>query len=247
MTTDFRLFNGTLIVHAVSKGYKRWPGVLNNLKYFKANTWNITRPDKKLYATIMTTEVSGSNNTKIQKQEWVVTDCEKELELKDNYNNESRLKLSNKTLFYKQGDALYGIVHGQLGSNVIVVAQNSTTPSYVTTHNNCCVLSLLKIRLSVYVKNLSGTKVDPLYDGLQIISSTLTYTQKPGVSNSNFGDAVNDQVLATIMSQCRIFVFGENYHKKVLNNKSSTFTQYCAMSDLDKSKTNSLACELITL
>ena len=38
----------------------------------------------------------------------------------------------------------------------------------------------------------SGTKVDPLYEGLQIIPSTLSYTQKLGVSNSSFGDATND-------------------------------------------------------
>ena len=74
MTTDFRLFNAVLVAHTASKGYKRWPGVLENMELLKTNTRNITRLDKKLYVTIMTTEVSGSNNTKIQKQEWVVTD-----------------------------------------------------------------------------------------------------------------------------------------------------------------------------
>ena len=87
--------------------------------------------------------------------------------------------------------------------------------------------------------------MDPLYDGQQIISSTLTYTQKQGVSNSNFGDAVNVQILVT-MSQCGVFIFGENYHKKVLDDKSSTFTQYRAMLVSDKAKIDGLVCELTT-
>ena len=91
----------------------------------------------------MTTEVQGINNTKILKQEWVITDCAKELELEENCNNELQQKLTEKALFRKQGNALYGIVHGQLSSNVIAAAQSFTTPSYVTTHNDCYVLSLL--------------------------------------------------------------------------------------------------------
>ena len=87
--------------------------------------------------------------------------------------------------------------------------------------------------------------MDPLYDGIQNISSTLTYTQKASVSNSNFGDVVNYQVLAT-MSQCGVFVFGEIYHKKVLDDKSFIFTQYRAMSDPDKAVIDGLARELIT-
>ena len=77
MTTDFRLYTSALIAHAASKGYKRWPGVLENMELLKVDTLDITQPDKKQFATIMTTEVSDSNNTKILKQEWVVTDCEK--------------------------------------------------------------------------------------------------------------------------------------------------------------------------
>ena len=60
MTTGFRLFNAALVAHAASKGYKKWPGVLENLKPLKINTWNITQLDKKLYATILTIEVSGT-------------------------------------------------------------------------------------------------------------------------------------------------------------------------------------------
>ena len=120
-------------------------------------------------------------------------------------------------MFWKQGDALYGIIHGQLSSNVIVSAQNLTNPNYIDTHKKRCIVSLLSILLSVYIKNISGTKVDYLYDGLQTISSTLSYTQKPGVYNSNFGNAVNDQVLAT-MSQCGVLELGGNYYKKVLTD-----------------------------
>ena len=60
----------------------------------------------------MTTIVKGANNINIQKQEWIVTDCNLQLELEDNYNNESRLKFSEKALFCKQGDTFYGIIHG---------------------------------------------------------------------------------------------------------------------------------------
>ena len=55
MTTDFRLFNAALVAHSASKGYKKWPGVLENLKPLKADTWNIIGPDKTKCATIMTT------------------------------------------------------------------------------------------------------------------------------------------------------------------------------------------------
>ena len=39
----------------------------------------------------------------------------------------------------------------------------------------------------------------------------------------------------------------ENYPKKVLDNKSSTFTLYYVMLDIDKAIIDGLACELITL
>ena len=119
-----------------------------------------------------------ANGPNIQKQEWVVTDCALDTELTDNYTNKLRLALSEKALFCKQGDALCTIIHSQLGSNVIAAAENSTSPDYKQTHKDCSVMSLLKIPLSVCIKNISGTKVDPLYSVLQIILSTLSYTQK---------------------------------------------------------------------
>ena len=107
-----------------------------------------------------------------------------------------RQRLAEKALYCKHGDLLYNIIFGQLHPDVIAAAKNSTKPLYTTVHTERDVVALLSILLSVCVKNLSGRKVDPLYDGLQIISSTLSYSQKQGISNSNFGDAVLDQVLA---------------------------------------------------
>lgn len=87
MTTDYRLFTTLLISYAASKGYKRWPGVLENMELLMTNIWDITQPDKTQYATIMTTEVSVTNCAKVQKKEWVVMNCAKEFDLEDNYNN----------------------------------------------------------------------------------------------------------------------------------------------------------------
>ena len=81
MTTDFRFFTAALITHATSNCYRMWPGVLENMELLKTDTWDITPPDMTNYAKIITTEVLGTNGTKIQKQELVVTDCAKESEL----------------------------------------------------------------------------------------------------------------------------------------------------------------------
>ena len=130
------------------------------------NIFLIKPPDKKNYAIIHTTTVPVTNGIDIKKQEWVVMDCAMEIGLIDNYINKSRLKLSEKVLFHKQGNALYTIIHGRLGSNVIAAAKNSTNIDYNQTHKDRCVISLLKIHLSVYIKNISGTKMDSLYDAL---------------------------------------------------------------------------------
>ena len=137
------------------------------------------------------------------------------------------LLLTNKN-GWKEGDTLYSIIHGQLGSNVIAPAKNSTNPNYVVTHKKRCVVSLVSILLLICIKDISGTKVDPIYNGLQIISSTLSYTQKPGVSNSDFGDAVNDQVLAS-MSQYRVFYLGEVITRKcsLIKVPPSSYIKQC--------------------
>ena len=165
------------------------------------------RPDKSLYTSKCTMKIKTESGANILKQEWIVTDCEMELELEENYNNKLWQRLAEKALYRKHSDLLYNIIYGQLHPDVIVAAKNSTSPLYDTVNKERNVVSLLSILLSVCVKNLSGKKVDPLYDGLQIIPSTLSYSQKQGISNSDFGDAVHDQILATT-SQCGVFAFG---------------------------------------
>ena len=99
-----------------------------------------------------------------------------ELELEENYNNILQQRLAEKALYQNHGDLLYNIIYGQLHPDVIAAAKNSTSPLYETVNKERDVVSLLSILLSVCVKNLLGRKVDPLYNGLQIISSTLSYS-----------------------------------------------------------------------
>lgn len=83
--------------------------------------------------------------------------------------------------------------------------------------------------------------MDPLYDGLQIILSNLSYNQKSGVSNSDFRDTVYDQVI-TATHQCEIFAFEEHYYKKVLNDNGLTLKGYQSLSVAKSDKYNNLAC-----
>ena len=46
MTTDFMLFMTDLILYSVSKGYKSWPGVLENMELLKDDIWKTTQPDE---------------------------------------------------------------------------------------------------------------------------------------------------------------------------------------------------------
>ena len=155
------------------------------------------------------------------------------LDLEENYNNKLRQRLAKKALYCKHGDLLYNIIYGQLHPDVIAAAKNSTSPLYDTVNKERDVVLRLSILLSVCVKNLSGRKVDPLYDDLQIVSSTLSSSQKQGISNSNFGDSVLDQVLAA-MSQCGVFAFRERYHEKVLSDDNLTLTQCFALTQEKK-------------
>ena len=144
----------------------------------KANIWKTTQPGKNKYAQILETGVIGTDkNVIVKKEERIVTDCAMELEMEENHNNKLRQKTTENALFWKQGDSFFGIIHGQLGSNVIAAAKNSINPDFVDTHNKRCIVSLLSILLSVCIKNISGINADLLYDGLQIILSTLSYTQ----------------------------------------------------------------------
>ena len=78
-------------------------------------------------------------------------------------------------------------------------------------------VGLLNILQSICVQNLTSSKVDPFSEHLKIQASTLSYVQKKDVTKNNFGEAILDQVTAA-QSQYGVFVFGEQYHIKVLND-----------------------------
>ena len=81
MTTDFRLFNKSLIAYSAAKGYERWSGAIENMAPIEDKVWNTERPDKSRYASILTTKIKQEGGDDILKQEWIVTDCNLELEL----------------------------------------------------------------------------------------------------------------------------------------------------------------------
>ena len=84
-----------------------------------------------------------------------------------------------------------------------------------------------------------------IFNAIHIISITLAHTKKQGISNSNFGDAVIDQVLATT-SQCGVFAFRENYHVKVLcDDGSLTFATYHGLDHSKKDLYDNLACKFV--
>ena len=87
MTLDFRTHKKRIAVYAASKGYKRWPSVITNMKAIADTQWTTKRPDKSLYATKRITKIINEDKSEILKQEWVVTDCEKQDELEDNHTN----------------------------------------------------------------------------------------------------------------------------------------------------------------
>ena len=84
-------------------------------------------------------------------------------------------------------------------------------------------------------ENLTGSKVDPFCEHLKIQLSTLSYAQKKGKSNNEFGDGLMDQVSAA-QSQCGIFAFGEHYHIKVLSVNASPTSQSTSFSPKKRKK-----------
>ena len=112
------------------------------------------------------------------KEKLVVTDCDKQEELEENYNNKLCQNLTEKALYYKNGAALYIIFFGQLHSDIVTTVRNSTTPLFESVHKDHDVVELLSIFRLICVKNLSGFKVDPYLDQLKILTTTLSYTQK---------------------------------------------------------------------
>ena len=64
---------------------------------------------------------------------------------------------------------------------------------------------------------LAGSKVDPYLEQLKLLSTTLSYSQTKGKYNQDLCDTVYVQILAT-QRQYGVFVFGDNYHPKVLSD-----------------------------
>ena len=110
---------------------------------------------------------------------------------------------------------MFIVLYGQLHSDIVTIVKTLIIPLFTTVHKERNVVSLLSILLSILVQKLTGSKVDPYLEQLKILSSTLSYVQKKGISYHDFGDAVRDQVFAA-QSQCGAFAFGGNYHAKVL-------------------------------
>lgn len=137
--------------------------------------------------------------------------------MEDNYNNKLCQKVTKKALYYKNDAALYILFYGQLHSDIVTAAKNSTVLLFGTVQKYCYVVGLLPILRSICVKLLSRSKVDPNLEQLKLLSTTLSYALTKGISNQDLGDSVYDQVLAT-QSQCGVFVFGDNYDTKVLIN-----------------------------
>ena len=108
-----------------------------------------------------TTKVETEGGTNIMKQEWIVTNCEKQEELEDNYNNKLRQKLTEQALYRKNGAALYIALSRQLYSDIVTIAKSLIVPLFDTVHKERDVVGLLSILCSICVQNLTGFKVDP--------------------------------------------------------------------------------------
>ena len=208
MTVKFQTYKKRTSVYAASKGYEHWPSVITNMKPVDDADWKVKRPNKSLYATKRITKIENEDKTFIMKQEWVVTDCEKQDELEDNHTDIQRQKTTEHALYCKNGAALFIVMYGQLHPKIITIAKQSTSPDFTTVQQEQDVVGLLSILQSICVKNLTSSRVDPYSEHLKIQASTLSYVQTKDVSNDNFGDAILDQVTAA-QSQCGNFVFGE--------------------------------------
>ena len=112
MTTKFRIYKKRISAYAASKGYEHYPSVITNMKPVDDADWKVKRPDKSLYATKLITKINNSDGSEILRQEWVVTDCEKQDELEDNHSNMQRQKTTEHALYRKNGAALFIVMYG---------------------------------------------------------------------------------------------------------------------------------------
>ena len=110
MTTDFRNFKKSAAAYVAAKGYEHWPGVIETMEPVDEKEWKTKHPDKSMYAVKRTTKLKTDGAADIMKQEWIVIDCEKQEEAKDNYSNMQRQKLTEHALYRKNGAAMYTTV-----------------------------------------------------------------------------------------------------------------------------------------
>ena len=85
--------------------------------------WKVERPNKSLYATKRITSINNSDGSEILKQEWVVTDCEKQDELEDNHTNMQQQKTTEHALYRKNGAAMFIMMYGQLHPKIVTIAK----------------------------------------------------------------------------------------------------------------------------
>ena len=165
MTTDFRYFMKSAVAYAASKGSKHWASIIENIEKSMRNLEN-RPPDKNRYASKYKTKIKCEGGDTILEQWWIITNYELQAELKDNYNNKLRQKLSEKSVYCKNSKVLYNLFFGQLHSDIIAAAKNFVVPFFETVNTEKDVVGLLSILLSVCVKNLSRSKVDLHLDAL---------------------------------------------------------------------------------
>lgn len=110
------------------------------------------------------------------------------------------LESIQKVLYCKHSEALCKIPCSQLHSDNIVAAKKTTSPLSETVNSKEYGMGLLFFTFVSMCQEL-----DPKYYAIPIIFFTFTYTHKNGISNSDFGDAVLDQVIY-ITSQCGFFL-----------------------------------------
>ena len=85
--------------------------------------WKVERPNKNLYATKHITKIKNADNSENLKQDWVVTDCEKQDELENNHTNMQRQKTTEHALYHKNGAAMFIVMYGQLHPKIITIAK----------------------------------------------------------------------------------------------------------------------------
>ena len=245
MGNEFLKYRKVAAAYAAAKGWEHLSQVIETMEPLEAKTWTTTRPDKSKYTKkIINKILMGVNGEPdIRKKEWIITDCDAQDEAEDNYSNMQRQKLTEYALYWENSAAMYVVLYGQLHSDIIAIAKNST--SYTNMHKERDVVGLLSTFRDICVQHLTGTKVDPYLEQLRILTSTLCCVQKTNTSNHDYGDAIYDQVLAP-QSQCGTFAFGKKYHLKVLTDDGiSDLIGYFALTQEQREDYDELARQLI--